>query len=134
MTASSWPAIALARTCDGLPRLPCVLTYPQGPVLGSVAIHHLGALREWPDAFELIAGWREEPYPLGDRGAAMGELTVDAALDFAVGQGLVEPVSGARESTAARLTTAQRLAFEALRPTKAVAFQGLDSWSTIQSI
>ena len=55
MTQHSWPAIALARACDGPPRIPFVLTHEQGPVLGSVAIRHLPALREWPDAFELLA-------------------------------------------------------------------------------
>ena len=55
MTQHSWPAIALARACDGPPRIPFVLMNEQGPVLGSVAIGHLPALREWPDAFELIA-------------------------------------------------------------------------------
>ena len=55
MTQHSWPAIALARACDGPPRIPFVLMHEQGPVLGSVAIVHLPALREWPDAFELLA-------------------------------------------------------------------------------
>ena len=55
MTQHSWPAIALARACDGPPRIPFVLMDERGPVLGSVAIRHLDALREWPDAFELLA-------------------------------------------------------------------------------
>ena len=55
MTQQSWPAIALARACDGPPRIPFVLMHEGGPVLGSVAIVHLGALRPWPDAFELLA-------------------------------------------------------------------------------
>ena len=103
MTQHSWPAIALARACDGPPRIPFVLMDERGPVLGSVAIRHLDALREWPDAFELltapdgasralalrlpaherdarlaqiharlhaaglIVAWRDEPYPLRDR-------------------------------------------------------------------
>ena len=54
MTQHSWPAIALARACDGPPRIPFVLMDEHGPVLGSVAIGHLDALREWPDAFELL--------------------------------------------------------------------------------
>lgn len=53
MTQHSWPAIALARACDGPARIPFVLLEDDGPVLGSVALHHLDALREWPDAFEL---------------------------------------------------------------------------------
>ncbi len=54
MTPNSWPAIALARACDGPARIPFVLGHEHGPVLGSVALHHLEALREWPDAFELL--------------------------------------------------------------------------------
>jgi 8-oxo-dGTP pyrophosphatase MutT (NUDIX family) len=59
MTQQSWPAIALARACDGPPRVPFVLMDEApgtpGRVLGSVAIAHLDALRAWPDAFELLA-------------------------------------------------------------------------------
>ena len=55
MTQQDWPAIALARACGGPPRIPFVLMDAQGPVLGSVALAHLGALGEWPDAFELVA-------------------------------------------------------------------------------
>ena len=55
MTSHPWPAIALARACDGPPRVPFVLMDEQGPVLGSVAIAHLDALRAWPDAFQPIA-------------------------------------------------------------------------------
>jgi len=55
MTPLSWPAIALARACNGPARIPFVLMHEQGPVLGSVAIAHLDALREWPAAFELRA-------------------------------------------------------------------------------
>lgn len=55
MTSSSWPAIALARACHGPPRIPFVLAREDGPRLGSVALCHLDALREWPDAFELLA-------------------------------------------------------------------------------
>jgi len=54
MTQHSWPAIALARACDGPARVPFVLMHDGGPVLGSVAVDHLPALREWPDAFELL--------------------------------------------------------------------------------
>lgn len=52
---TSWPAIALARACDGPARIPFVLMDESGPVLGSVALAHLDALRAWPDAFELLA-------------------------------------------------------------------------------
>jgi 8-oxo-dGTP pyrophosphatase MutT (NUDIX family) len=55
MSSSSWPAIALARACDGPARLPFLLGHEGGPMLGSVALHHLEALRRWPDAFELLA-------------------------------------------------------------------------------
>jgi 8-oxo-dGTP pyrophosphatase MutT (NUDIX family) len=55
MTPISWPAIALARACDGPARIPFVLPDAAGPVLGSVAAHHLEALRAWPDAFELLS-------------------------------------------------------------------------------
>jgi len=51
MTQQTWPAIALARACDGPARVPFVLMDEDGPVLGSVAVDHLDALREWPDAF-----------------------------------------------------------------------------------
>ena len=54
MTQHSWPALLLARACDGPPRIPFHLLSDGGPVLGSVALHHLDALREWPDAFELL--------------------------------------------------------------------------------
>lgn len=54
MTPDSWPAITLARFCNGPPRLPFVLGHEGGPVLGSVALGHLEALQEWPDAFELL--------------------------------------------------------------------------------
>ncbi len=55
MTQHSWPAIALARACGGPPRIPFLLLDDDGPVLGSVAVPHLEALREWPDAFALRA-------------------------------------------------------------------------------
>ena len=55
MTQHSWPAIVLARACDGPARIPFVLMDEQGPVLGSVAIAQLDILRAWPDAFELLA-------------------------------------------------------------------------------
>ena len=54
MTQHSWPAVALARACGGPPRVPFLLLEERGPVLGSVAIRHLPALREWPDAFQQI--------------------------------------------------------------------------------
>ena len=54
MTQQSWPAIALARACEGPARVPFVLMQERGPVLGSVALAHLEALRAWPDAFELL--------------------------------------------------------------------------------
>ena len=54
MTQQTWSAIALARACDGPARVPFVLMDERGPVLGSVAVDHLDALREWPDAFERI--------------------------------------------------------------------------------
>jgi len=56
MTQHSWPAIALARACDGPARVPFVLADETGPVLGSVAVDHLDALRDWPDAFAVIDG------------------------------------------------------------------------------
>ena len=55
MTQHSWPAIALARACDGPARIPFVLMEDGGPVLGSVAVAHLAALRAWPEAFATIA-------------------------------------------------------------------------------
>ncbi|MFL6682839.1 MAG: NUDIX hydrolase [Burkholderiaceae bacterium] len=54
MTQQSWPAIALARACDGPARVPFVLMDEQGPVLGSVAVDHLDALGAWPEAFMRI--------------------------------------------------------------------------------
>jgi len=54
MTQQTWPAIALARACDGPARVPFLLMDERGPVLGSVALRHLDALREWPDAFARI--------------------------------------------------------------------------------
>ena len=118
MTQHSWPAIALARACDGPARIPFVLMHEQGPVLGSVAIAHLDALRAWPDAFELlasadgapralalrlpagerdarlariharlraeglVAGWRDEPYPLRDRAGGEHGIIERAASRF----------------------------------------------------
>ncbi len=67
MTPHHWPAIALARACDGPPRIPFVLMDEQGPVLGSVAIHHLDSLREWPDAFELLRAGDGSPRALALR-------------------------------------------------------------------
>jgi 8-oxo-dGTP pyrophosphatase MutT (NUDIX family) len=55
MTPISWPAIALARACDGPARIPFVLSDASGPVLGSVACRHLESLRDWLDAFELMS-------------------------------------------------------------------------------
>jgi 8-oxo-dGTP pyrophosphatase MutT (NUDIX family) len=118
MTSSSWPAIVLARACGGPPRLPFLLEHEGGPVLGSVALQHLDALREWPDAFELLAAgdgapralvlrlpagvrdarlaqiharlradglivaWRDEPYPLRDRGGGEHGVVERAASRF----------------------------------------------------
>jgi 8-oxo-dGTP pyrophosphatase MutT (NUDIX family) len=118
MTPHSWPAIALARACDGPPRIPFLLGHAHSPVLGSVALRHLEALREWPDAFELLRGvdgaprmlvlrlpapardarlaqiharlrddglivaWRDEPYPLRDRGGGEHGLVERAASRF----------------------------------------------------
>jgi 8-oxo-dGTP pyrophosphatase MutT (NUDIX family) len=67
MTQHSWPAIALARACDGPARIPFVLMEEGGPVLGSVAIAHLDALRAWPDAFELLASAGGAPRALALR-------------------------------------------------------------------
>lgn len=64
MTQQSWPAVALARACDGPPRVPFLLLEEGGPVLGSVAVQHLAALREWPDAFELLADHQGAPRAL----------------------------------------------------------------------
>ena len=118
MTQQTWPAIALARACDGPARVPFVLMDEQGPVLGSVAVDHLDALRQWPDAFAridgpggapralalrlpapvraarlaqvherlraqgLIVAWRDEPYPLRDRGGAEHGTIERAASRF----------------------------------------------------
>jgi 8-oxo-dGTP pyrophosphatase MutT (NUDIX family) len=118
MTQHSWPAIALARACGGPARIPFVLMDERGPVLGSVAVHHLEALRAWPDAFSLIAAadgapralalrlpagvrdarlaqiharlhadglivaWRDEPYPLRDRGGGEHGTIERAASRF----------------------------------------------------
>jgi 8-oxo-dGTP pyrophosphatase MutT (NUDIX family) len=70
MTQQTWPAIALARACDGPVRVPFVLMDERGPVLGSVAGHHLDALREWPDAFERLDGRDGAPRALALRLAA----------------------------------------------------------------
>ena len=67
MTQQTWPAIALARACDGPARVPFVLMDERGPVLGSVAVDHLDALREWPDAFLRIDGPDGEPRALALR-------------------------------------------------------------------
>ena len=67
MTQHSWPAIALARACDGPARVPFVLMEEGGSVLGSVAIAHLDALRAWPDAFELHASADGSPRALALR-------------------------------------------------------------------
>ena len=72
MTQHSWPAIALARACDGPARIPFVLGDARGPVLGSVAVHHLDALRAWPDAFELQAPGDGAPRVLALRLLARG--------------------------------------------------------------
>jgi len=67
MMQQTWPAIALARACDGPARVPFVLMDERGPVLGSVAVDHLDALREWPDAFQRIDGPDGEPRALALR-------------------------------------------------------------------
>jgi 8-oxo-dGTP pyrophosphatase MutT (NUDIX family) len=67
MMQQSWPAIALARACDGRARVPFVLMDEGGPVLGSVAIAHLAALRAWPDAFEWLASADGAPRALALR-------------------------------------------------------------------
>ena len=72
MTQYSWPAIALARACDGPARIPFVLGDERGPVLGSVALHHLAALQAWPDAFELLAAGAGAPRALALRLPARG--------------------------------------------------------------
>ena len=118
MTQHSWPAIVLARACDGGARIPFVLMRERGPVLGSVALAQLDILRAWPDAFErlasadgapravalrlpaperdarlaqiharlradgLIAGWRDEPYPLRDRAGGEHGIIERAASRF----------------------------------------------------
>jgi len=70
MTRQTWPAIALARACDGPARVPFVLMDEGGPLLGSVAVGHLDALREWPDAFARIDGPDGAPRALALRLAA----------------------------------------------------------------
>lgn len=56
MTQSSWPALHLARECNGPPRVPFLLPRAGGDLaLGSVAVPDLAALAAWPDAFELRA-------------------------------------------------------------------------------
>jgi len=67
MTQQTWPAIALARACDGPARVPFVLMDEHGPVLGSVAVEHLDALHEWPDAFQRIDGSDGAPRALALR-------------------------------------------------------------------
>jgi 8-oxo-dGTP pyrophosphatase MutT (NUDIX family) len=72
MTRQTWPAIALARACDGPARVPFVLMDDAGPVLGSVAVAYLDALREWPDAFQRIDGPDGAPRALALRLSAPG--------------------------------------------------------------
>ena len=67
MTQQTWPAIALARACDGPARVPFRLMDKRGPVLGSVAVAHLDALRAWPDAFEWLASADGTPRALALR-------------------------------------------------------------------
>jgi len=80
MTQHSWPAIALARACAGPARLPFLLDDDVGPVLGSVAIAHLEALREWPDAFALRTNPDGTPralvlrLPAGERDARLARV------------------------------------------------------------
>ena len=50
MTHFPWPALDLARECNGAPRVPFLLD-DADVVLGSVALRDVDALREWPDAF-----------------------------------------------------------------------------------
>jgi 8-oxo-dGTP pyrophosphatase MutT (NUDIX family) len=54
MTQFPWPALDLARECNGPPRVPFLLGTAD-VVLGSVALRDLDALREWPDAFGVDA-------------------------------------------------------------------------------
>ena len=72
MMQQTWPAIALARACDGPARVPFVLVDEHGPVLGSVAIEHLDVLREWPDAFQRLDGPDGAPRALALRLPAAG--------------------------------------------------------------
>src|SRR4051812_45109027 len=80
MTQHSWPAIVRARACDGPPRLPFLLMDESGPVLGSVAAGHLDALREWPEAFEVLEAADGRPralvlrLPSGVRDARLAEI------------------------------------------------------------
>ena len=80
MTQHSWPAIALARACDGPARIPFLLERDGGPVLGSVAIRDLDALREWPDALAFQAAPDGSPralvlrLPAGERDARLARI------------------------------------------------------------
>jgi 8-oxo-dGTP pyrophosphatase MutT (NUDIX family) len=80
MMQQIWPAIALARACSGPARIPFVLMNARGPVLGSVAIAHLDALRAWPDAFEQLASADGPPRALvlrlgaGERDARLAQI------------------------------------------------------------
>ena len=77
MTQHSWPAIDLARACGGPPRVPFLLDDARGPVLGSVARHHLDALSAWPDAFVPLLTPEARPralllrLPAGERDARL---------------------------------------------------------------
>ena len=64
MTQQSWPAIALARARGGPVRVPFLLLDEGGPELGSVALQHLAALEEWPDAFERLVDDQGAPRAL----------------------------------------------------------------------
>jgi 8-oxo-dGTP pyrophosphatase MutT (NUDIX family) len=72
MTQHSWPAIALARACEGPARIPFLLGGEDGAVLGSVATGQIEALREWPDAFALVASDDGSPRALVLRLSAAG--------------------------------------------------------------
>ena len=83
-----WPALRLARECNGPARVPFLLADAGAGavrVLGSVAETHLDALRAWPDAFAFRAGAGAGPVcsielmlPPSERDARLAE--VHAAL------------------------------------------------------
>jgi 8-oxo-dGTP pyrophosphatase MutT (NUDIX family) len=83
MTQFHWPALDLARECNGPPRVPFLLA-DSDRVLGSVAVRDLDALREWPDAFgvdpdastgrPLAVRLRLAPDPPGARDARLAAI------------------------------------------------------------